>query len=73
MSILLLVTFAFNLMNIQMINAITTNIEQGGNSEITVIEPGNPALDFTIMDVDSRINYTLSNFLGQAVLLDLWA
>ena len=47
--------------------------DNSGDISISEIGIGNPALDFTITDVDTRENYTLSDFLGQAILLDLWA
>lgn len=35
--------------------------------------PSALAKDFTIQDVDSKIFYNLTDFLGQVVLIDLWA
>ena len=37
------------------------------------LTPSVSAKDFTIQDVDSKIYYNLSDFLGQVVIIDLWA
>jgi thiol-disulfide isomerase/thioredoxin len=54
-------------------SGIENNTTNPGGVYINEIGVGNPALDFTLTEVDSRENYTLSDFLGQVVLLDLFA
>ncbi|MHA1219035.1 MAG: TlpA family protein disulfide reductase [Candidatus Heimdallarchaeaceae archaeon] len=44
-----------------------------GDVRTSSVVVGNPAPDFNITDVDSRITYNLTQFLGNFVFLDLWA
>jgi len=67
---ILFVPLLMSSIKMETINSLIEDDNLGSISEIGI---GNPALDFTITDVDTRENYTLSDFLGQAVLLDLWA
>ena len=67
---ILFVPLLVSSIKMETVNSLIEDDNLGSISEIGI---GNPALDFTITDVDTRENYTLSDFLGQAVLLDLWA
>ncbi len=50
------------------VEAVQEEIEQE-----QIFTPSVAATDFTIIDVDSRVAFNLSDFLGKVVLIDQWA
>ncbi len=45
----------------------------GEDAKLKMVDVGTPAPDFNITDVDSLIEYKLSDFLGKVVMIDLFA
>jgi thiol-disulfide isomerase/thioredoxin len=63
----------FGILDIEMVNASPLSSFSEKTSSVEAIDIGSPAIDFDITDVDSGITYSLSQFLGKVVLIDLWA